>query len=387
MSPLLTHLERRRREMVALIHKLVELESPSSNKAAADRCAAFLAAELKARGAKLSVNRQQHWGDHLVATFGGSRSAGRASRLRKSKRPIMLLGHYDTVWEVGTLAHMPWRQRAGRLYGPGVFDMKAGIAIMLFAVDALRERTDALPRDVIVSLNGDEEVGSPSSRSCTEALARRSAAVLVLEPAQATAVKTARKGIGTFSITVRGVAAHSGLDFFLGQNAIVELAWQIERVSEFTDRARGLTVNVGVVCGGTRTNVVPAEAAAEIDVRFASPRDGRELLRKFERLRPINKHCRLEVSGGINRPPMERTPAVAALYQQAQAAAAELGFELPEAAVGGGSDGNFTGALGIPTLDGLGAVGEGAHAASESVDIDWLPKRAALLARLIETID
>jgi glutamate carboxypeptidase len=238
----------------------------------------------------------------------------------------------------------------------------------------------------LVSLNGDEEIGSAESRTTTERLARPSRAVLVLEPAQGTAVKTARKGVGGFALRIMGVAAHAGLDFSQGHSAVLELARQIERVSAFTDLKRGLTVSVGVVRGGTRPNVVPAEAGAEIDVRIRRAADGPAITRRFAGLHPVDPGCRLEISGGINRPPLERTAAVASLYRLARSVAVGLGFDLQEAAAGGGSDGNFTAALGVPTLDGLGAVGEGAHATNESVVLNWLPRRAALLGGLIEAI-
>jgi glutamate carboxypeptidase len=378
MKELLQYCMERQAEMVALARRLVELESPTGDKPLSDRCAAFLAGEFARRGGAVVRHSQEHCGDQLEARF--HPAAG-------TRPPVMLLGHYDTVWAAGTLARRPWRELDGRLYGPGVFDMKSGIAILLTAVDALMSVRGALPRPVIVALNADEESGSAESRAATESLARESAAVLVLEPGQGTAVKTARKGVGHFALHVTGVAAHAGLDFAKGQSAILELARLIERVSAFTDLERGLRVSVGYVHGGAPTaNVIPAEAVAEVDVRIPRLQDQKELEQKFFSLQPGNPQCRLQVTGGINRPPLERTPAVAALYAQAGSLAQELGFELQEAAVGGGSDGNFTAALGIPTLDGLGAVGEGAHAEDECVIADWLPRRAALLAGMIENL-
>jgi glutamate carboxypeptidase len=372
MREWLQYFEARRGDLTALIRRLVELESPSNNKAAADRCSEFIAGEFERRGGKVRIHRRPNSGDQIEARFEGS------------GRPVMLLGHYDTVWDVGTLAQMPWREQNGRLAGPGVFDMKSGIAMMMFVLSGLKERRGQWPRPIIVSLNADEEVGSEGSRQTTETLAKEAEAVLVLEPAQGTAVKTARKGVGDYTLKVSGVAAHAGLDFEKGHSAILELARQIEHIAGFTDLERGLTVSVGMIRGGTRTNVVAAEAIAEVDVRIAQLADGDAIDRKFRALSPVNPHCRLEVTGGINRPPLERTAGVAALFGKARSVAAELGFELGEAAVGGGSDGNFTGALGVPTLDGLGAVGEGAHAANESVLVEWLPRRAALIAGLLE---
>ena len=282
---------------------------------------------------------------------------------------------------------MPWSERDGRLYGPGVFDMKAGIVQMMFAIAALREVAGELPRPVKVWLVSDEEAGSASSRAMTESLARECAAVLVCEPSgPGGALKTARKGVGGFTLKVTGVAAHSGLDFEKGHSAIVELAHQIRAIERLTDLDRGITMNVGIVRGGTRTNVVAAEATAEIDLRVARPEDGTEMDRRVRQLQPVNPNCKLEIAGGINRPPLERTAQVAALFELARELGGELGFALAETAVGGGSDGNFTAGIGVPTLDGLGAVGDGAHATHEHVIAAELPRRAALLAGLIHAI-
>jgi len=264
--------------------------------------------------------------------------------------------------------------------------MKAGIALMLFAIEALQAWHGQLPRPVTVFLVSDEEVGSSSSRKITEGLARKSAAVLVLEPAAGLrgAVKTARKGVGGYTLTVKGVAAHAGLDPGKGHSAILELARQIAVISKWNDLKSGVSVNPGVIRGGTRTNVIAAEAVAEIDVRIKSAKQGAGLDRKFRALKAFDKHCKLHIEGGINRLPMERNAGVAALYKKAQAVAKQIRWKLEEAAVGGGSDGNFTAGIGIPTLDGLGAVGEGAHAIHEHIVISELPRRALLLAGLIE---
>lgn len=245
-----------------------------------------------------------------------------------------------------------------------------------------------LPRPVTVLLVSDEEVGSESSRAITEALAKRAAAVLVLEPSYGRhgAAKTARKGVGEYVVKITGKASHAGLDFEKGVNAIRELARQIEKISKFTELKKGLTANVGIISGGSRTNVVPAEAIAQVDVRIARLKDAAGIDKKMHGLRPFNRKCKIEITGGINRPPMERTAGVAALYALAAAIARELGWKLEEAAVGGGSDGNFTASLGLPTLDGLGGVGDGAHATHEHILISELPRRAALLAGLIERV-
>lgn len=300
--------------------------------------------------------------------------------------PLMLLGHLDTVWPMGTLAKMPFRIGDGRVWGPGTLDMKAGVAMALTAMEILRT-IGAEHRPIVMLLNCDEEVGSPVSRPITEKVARDCAAVFVLEPAQGLggAYKTARKGVGDYTVRVKGVAAHAGVDFQMGHSAIGELAHQLETIRTFTDLDRGLTVNPGVIRGGTRTNVVAAEAEAEIDVRIARAKDASRIENKFRRLRVRDRRCVLEVEGGMNRPPMERSRATVALFRQAQKLAAGLGFQLDEAATGGGSDGNFTAAMGVPTLDGMGAVGEGAHASHESVLLKDLVPRTALLAEMIRT--
>jgi glutamate carboxypeptidase len=283
---------------------------------------------------------------------------------------------------------MPFRLRAGRAWGPGVLDMKAGVAMAVIALRVLQQ-AGRLNRPVIFLLNSDEETGSNHSRALTESLARKCASVFVLEPAQGIpgAYKTARKGVANYHLRVHGVSAHSGVDFSHGHSAVLELGRQIERASAFTNLARGITVNAGVIGGGTRSNVVAAEAWAEFDVRIARAVDGPRIDRRFRSLRPVDRQCTLEVEGGLNRPPMERTPGTISLFRRAATIAAGLGFDLQEAATGGGSDGNFTSALGIPTLDGMGAVGEGAHADHESILLDALVPRTALLAAMIGGLD
>jgi len=373
------YFEERKDQIVQTIRQLVEIESPTDNKQAVDQLGALLAGRFEALGGHAKFHRVQDFGDHLQVDFTGARGG----------KPVLLLGHLDTVYPIGTLTTMPCRIANSRLWGPGAFDMKSGIAFMLHAIEALRAwNEDRLPRPVTVLLVSDEEVGSDTSRVITENLAKKSAAVLVLEPSHGPkgAVKTARKGIGEYVLKVTGKAAHSGLDFKKGQSAILELAKQIIAISKLIDVKRGLTLNVGTVQGGTRVNVIPAEASAVLDVRVARKQDASIIDRKLRALKPFNRKCKIEISGGINRPPMERMPAVAALYKKAAEIARQFGWKLEEASVGGGSDGNFTAALGIPTLDGLGGVGEDAHATHESVLISELPKRAALLAVLIDAI-
>jgi glutamate carboxypeptidase len=374
---ILNWLTTREKQMVASVRSMVLMESPTRDKAACDKLCASLATQFESLGGNVRLHRQRIAGNHLQVNFAGTR--GRA--------PVLLLGHFDTVYNLGTLKTMPWREQRGLISGPGVFDMKAGIAQMMFALAALREN-GGLPRPVKVLLVSDEEEGSDTSRAITERLAKQCTAVLVCEPsAPGGALKTARKGVGSFTLKVTGKAAHSGLDFEKGHNAILELSRQIDAISKLTDLRRGITMNVGIVRGGTRTNVVPAEASAEVDLRIVQKSQGGEMERRVRRLRPVNPHCQLEVAGGINRPPLERTKQVAALFGLAQKIAGEIGFDLKEVAVGGGSDGNFTGGIGVPTLDGLGAVGDGAHASHEHVIAAEMPRRAALLAGLIEAIE
>jgi len=363
--------------MITRLRELVLRESPTRDKCACDQLCEHLANVFGALGGRIEIHRQASAGNHLQADFAGERG-----------KPVLLLGHFDTVYTLGTLEKMPWAERDGRIYGPGIFDMKAGIVQMIFAVSALQRVMGELPRPVKIWLVSDEEEGSVSSREMTETLAKQCAAVLVCEPSgPGGALKTARKGVGAFTLKVTGKAAHSGLDFQKGHSAILELAHQIQAVSRLTDLNRGLTLNVGVVRGGTRTNVVPAEAVAELDVRISRKTDGAEIERRVRELRPVNPNCKLEIAGGINRPPLERTAEVAALFDLAKSIASELGFDLHETAVGGGSDGNFTAAVGVPTLDGLGAVGDGAHAEHEHVIAAELPRRAALLAGLIQRVE
>ncbi len=360
------------------LRRFVEAESPSHEKDLVDAFGRMVATEFEALGGRVTWHANASHGNALQVDF----DAG------GKQKPLLLLGHLDTVYERGTLSEMPCRIDNGRMTGPGVFDMKGGIVIMLLALESLLRVRGKLPRRVTVLLNPDEEVGSRSSRLLTEKLAKNSAAVLVLEPAAGPkgACKTARKGVGCYTVRVTGVSAHAGLDFEKGASAITELALQLTKIAAFSNLKKGTTVNPGIIRGGTRTNVVAERAEAEVDVRVVSQEEARRLERQFHSLRPFDRRCKLDVTGGLNRAPFERTEKVIELYRQARKLALELGFELPETSVGGGSDGNFTAALGIPTLDGLGAVGEGAHARHENVVLSAIPERAALLARLIETL-
>jgi glutamate carboxypeptidase len=378
MHPCLAFARSKQSDIIALLRELVECESPSDDPPSVNRFVDLLASKLESEGRVRTLSGGR-FGRHLRCEF---RLPG--PRVKKSGN-ILALAHSDTVWPLGTLAQLPFRQKDSRLWGPGVLDMKSGIAFFLFAIRALRDLDFPVARRVILQVNADEEVGSESSRPLTEEAARSSAAVLVLEPGTGLEgkLKTARKGVGDYTVTVKGRASHAGVDFQNGASAIVELARQIERIAGFTQVKRGITVNPGVIAGGTRTNVVAAEARAEIDIRVARVSDAPVLDKKFRGLRAIDERCSIQVEGGLNRPPMERTPAIGKLFATARGLAKELGVELEESSTGGGSDGNFTAALGIPTLDGLGGVGEGAHAVNESILIDRIADRTALLAMLL----
>jgi len=365
----------RQARLKARLRELVEVESPSEDKAAVDRAGDLVGRWAGELGGKVKRHTQKTFGDVLELRFGPNRStSGR----------VLLLGHLDTVWPMGTLEKMPWKESDGKISGPGVLDMKAGVVMALEAVTALRELE--VERPVTLLLVSEEEVGSPVSRAITERLAAESAAVLVLEPAQGLAYKTARKGVGNYELVVQGVGSHAGVDFGSGHSAVLEMARLVEKVSGFTDLSKGLTVNVGVIGGGTRSNVVAAECMAEVDVRIAKAKDAVRVERMFRGLRVTDKACRLTVTGGINRPPMERKAGTVALFRLAQKLAAEMGLALEEASTGGGSDGSFTAAMGVPTLDGMGAVGAGAHAAHEHVVVKHLVKRTALLAGVLAGI-
>jgi len=365
--------------MLARLKELVNVESPSDDKAAVDEAVSLVAQWCEELNGRVKRHRQKQHGDLLEVRFGPARS---------KRKPVMLLGHLDTVWPKGTLRQMPFRVAEGRVWGPGTLDMKAGVVMMLAALAVVQEKA-LLERPVVILLHSDEEIGSRVSRSLTEKVARECAAVFVLEPAQGLggAYKTARKGVGEYHLRVTGVAAHSGVDFTKGHSAVLELAGLLHKVSTFTDLKRGITVNPGVIGGGTRSNVVAAEAWADVDVRIAKAADAARVDRLFHRLKCEDKQCSLEVTGGVNRPPMERKPGTVKLFKQAQKLAKEMGIALDEAATGGGSDGNFTAGLGIPTLDGMGVVGEGAHARHESFLVEQLVPRTALLAGMLLSVE
>jgi glutamate carboxypeptidase len=377
-SKLLEYLRPRRDAMLASLRPLVEHESPSRDKAALDALARVLAGRLTTVGGRVEVLPNSAGGDHVLARFGPETSAASGTR------PALILCHFDTVWPVGTLERQPFRVAGEYAFGPGIFDMKASLVLVESALSAIRALEFRLPREVVVLFTSDEEIGSPTSRTMIEALGRESDHVLVLEaPLPGGRVKTARKGVGLFVVEVAGKAAHAGVEPEKGINAINELALQVPRINALANPEAGTTLNVGRIEGGTTTNVVPARAAAYVDARSCSLDEARRVEEGFRSLTPITPGASIVVSGGFNRPPMERSPAVLGLFERVRAIGRSLGLELTEGSTGGGSDGNFTAALGIATLDGLGTLGAGAHAIDERIVIDSLPERAALLAALL----
>lgn len=361
--------------LLEFIEALVAIESPSDDPAAVNRCGAELASRLEAIGGNVTRISSATAGDHLRTSFGNG------------SRQVLLLGHFDTVWPIGTLKQMPLKRDRGKLHGPGVFDMKAGIGLATLATRALIDRGALKDCQIVMLWTTDEEIGSGTSRGLIEAEAAKSEAVLVFEPSlPGGALKTSRKGVGQFDLITRGVSAHAGLDPGKGVSAIRELARQILAIDALQDPANGVTLTVGVVSGGTRANVVPAEARATIDARAITRADADRVQRTMRALKAEIPGATVEVTGGFDRPPLERSAAGVKLFEQARAIAAGIGITLEEGSAGGGSDGNFTAALGIPTLDGFGAIGDGAHALHEHVDIDALVPRAATIAGLLARI-
>lgn len=379
MNQLLSHIEQRQPQALAWLKQLVECESPSRDTAALEQWAALFTESVSDIATVKRVSCGKEFGSALLCEF-------QLPGPKVKRGPAILgVGHSDTVWAKGTLAKMPFRVAEGRVWGPGTLDMKAGLVFFVEAMRAIKALNLEVRKPVRLWIVPDEEIGSDGSRAHTEKQARGAEAVLVLEPGTGLEgkLKTARKGVGDYFVRVKGKGAHAGVDFTSGASAIVELAHQIGVITGFTDLSRGLTVNPGVIRGGTRTNVIADEAEAEIDIRIARMKDAAPLDRRFHRLKALDRRCSVEVTGGLNRPPMERTSAIARLFKTAQMLAKDhLGIELEESATGGGSDGNFTAALGIPTLDGLGPVGEGAHAPHESFLLDRMADRTALLALL-----
>jgi glutamate carboxypeptidase len=367
--------------MLALTRALVEMESPSGDVDGSRAVVELLIEAARKIEGVTSIERIESpgYGEHLrVCAFGDARG---------ESGNILLVGHTDTVHPIGSVKERPWREEEGRIYGPGIFDMKANCALALEVINGCAALDLAPRRPVVLLLTCDEETGSMTGRALVEEEARKARSVLVLEPTAAGGrVKTARKGTGIFTLAAQGIAAHAGLEPEKGASAILELARQIERLHAMNDSSRGVAVNVGVIQGGTRSNVVPAEASAEIDVRFTTAEDARQLEETILGIKSFDERVKLKISGGINRPPLERTEKVAALYEVARGVAAKLDFELGETSVGGASDGNFAAALDVAVLDGLGITGDGAHATHEHIMLDDIARRGALLTGIIASL-
>ena len=376
MHPYVAYAVERQRAIISLIREMVECESPSDSPAGVNRLVDLMIERTRDIARATTLDRQG-FGKHLRLEFelpGG-----------KKRGQLLGVGHSDTVWPSGTLKTMPFREAEGRLWGPGVLDMKSGLVFFAYAVRALRELNVPVPRKVVLWVVSDEEVGSKSSRELTEAEAKQSDCVLVLEPGSELYgnLKTSRKGVANYVVSIAGKAAHAGINFTEGASAILEAARQVQKIASFTDLKKGITLNPGVVSGGTRTNVVAARARIEVDVRLVRMKHAGRVDKQMRGLQPVDKRCTISVDGGLNRPPMERTKVITRLFQRAQEIGKAMGLTLAECSTGGGSDGNFTAALGVPTLDGVGGVGEGAHAVNESILIDRIADRTALLAGLI----
>ncbi|MEW6210275.1 MAG: M20 family metallopeptidase [Acidobacteriota bacterium] len=375
---LLSYFDARSAEILEFIKWLVNQESMSREAEANRRLAENLSERFSQFGAAVDLIREPHSGGILLARCNASNS---------HEKQLLVVGHLDTVWPIGTLASRPFRVEDDRAYGPGIFDMKAGVAIAAYALAAIKELNGETRRAVTFLMTCDEETGSHYSRDVIEDEGRRSYAALVLEPPiPGGIIKTGRKGVGEFEVIVRGRPAHAGNDPRGGISAVTEMAHQILAINALNDYDRGTTLNVGVVRGGVLSNVIAAEARAAVDLRFETVAEGERIIEAMQRLSPVVEGARIEVRGGINRPPLVRTENIGLLFDHAKAMAAEVGFELEEGAVGGGSDGNFIAALGVPVLDGLGVDGAGAHAEHEHIIISDIPRRAAMLTKLIETI-
>lgn len=358
-------------ELKPLLKTLVETESPSHDKAAVDRVGAIVAKEARSLGADVQSLRNTATGDHVISKWGSGENG------------ILLLCHMDTVFPLGTLNRMPYREADGKIFGPGTLDMKAGIVISLAAIEqALKE---GMNRPVTLLCTSDEEIGSETSRTWIESLARESALVLVLESAMLDgSLKTWRKGVGEFLVRTKGRAAHAGGDHQKGRNAIEEMAHQVIAIQKLTDYSKQTTLNVGVIQGGTVSNVVPEEAAIQVDVRVMQPGEWERLEIEMKKLKPVLDGTSVNVSGGLNRPPMPFDDRMEATFEKAKSIAARLGVELKASGTGGGSDANFVAPLGVPVLDGLGAVGEGYHSEREYIFEDSLEQRVRLVSALLK---
>ncbi|MGE5225070.1 MAG: M20 family metallopeptidase [Omnitrophica WOR_2 bacterium] len=361
-------------DMVSILRQMVEIESPSTQKAAVDRMGVYVAEQMRALDAAITINRQEITGNHILARWGGE----------TEETGILILCHMDTVFPVGTLKHQPCFQENGRLYGPGVTDMKAGIAILAGVIKVLQGSGNLALPPITALFTSDEEIGSETSRPLIESLARGKDLVLCLEPGLSNGgLKTWRKGVGEYEVQVQGRASHAGGEHEQGRNAIEELAYHVLEIQKFTNYGKGTTLNVGMIQGGTASNVVPNEAKAIVDLRVLSLDEAERIDREMKSIQPVIQGTSVQVTGGLNRPPMPRDELMAATFQKAQRIADSFGIHLVEGGTGGGSDANFVAPLGVPVLDGLGGLGGGMHSEREYLIIDSLPQRSALLAAIL----
>lgn len=379
LDGLLTKIESLEQHMLETLEALVRSESPSTDKAAADAYAEMIAARFTGLGAQISLVQNQTNGAQVKAGFGSSQGG--------AKKTGLLLCHYDTVWPPGTIDRMPFRIEGDQAFGPGIYDMKASHVMVEYALRAVAELGMQLPRPIEVLFTSDEEIGSLTSRALIESSARQAEYVLVMEPPTAEgALKTARKGVGGFKLEVKGRASHAGSQPELGISAINELAQQILVIQELADIEKGTTINSGVIRGGTRSNVIAAQAEVQIDVRAWTPEEAERIDEALKARQPITPGAEVMVSGGFERPPLVRSEKIVNLFQRVQKIGERQGLEIEEGSTGGGSDGNFTAALGVPTLDGMGAMGDGAHADHEHILISHLAPRTSLLAAALLTL-
>ncbi|WP_271400055.1 M20 family metallopeptidase [Salinicoccus roseus] len=356
------------------IEEIVKMETPSDNKELLDKAALWIAEKFEdLTGGSAEIIDNKETGNHVIGTFG------------QGEKQLLLLAHFDTVWESGTLNHMPFRKDSNKAYGPGIFDMKTGLIQTLYALKSIRELGEKLNKRIVCIFDSDEEIGNPTSKNLIEKEAKISERAFVMEPAMSEkgSLKTSRKGVGIYRMTVKGKPAHSGIDPEKGISAIEELARQTVYLHSLSNMERGITVNVGVFNGGSRSNVIAEEAMAEIDVRAKTVSDLKMITEEIENITPFHDGTEIEISGDINRMPLERTEGVIEMYQKALKISVELGIDLSEAETGGGSDGNLTSVY-VPTLDGLGAVGDGAHANHEHINLNHVVDRTALLANLLK---
>lgn len=365
-------------ETIAFLREIIEMESPTTDREAVNRVASYVRGKVEALGALTEIvpSGQEDRGDHLVARFPGEDS---------DLAPILCIAHLDTVWKHGTLQEMPFRIKENKIYGPGIYDMKGATVCLLTALKVLQELGHKTRRPVVCLFNSDEEINSTTSRVIIDKLARESYCVLILEGGVGEAVLTSRKGIMYFKVTAKGKSTHAGMDHDKGINAIEEIAHQIIRIQQMTNYEIGTTVSCGIIQGGTRTNVIPGEAVLEIDARVPTRTEVQRLKEEIEAIQPILKGAELDVYTLVKRPPLDRNDGVVMLYKEAKQLALEFGYDLTETSTGGISDGNLTAKV-APTLDGLGPIGDGAHAVHEHIERDKLTKRIALIARLLENL-